>query len=109
MELNYYQAQAFKTASKFKSLMLERAVWGLGIAGEAGEVADLIKKEVGHEHTTDRDKMVKELGDVLWYTAMVAKAYNISLDEVAITNVAKLRERYPAGFDPERSKNREEG
>ena len=82
---------------------------GLGIAGEAGEVADLAKKQVFHAHpwnTDVADKLEKELGDVLWYVAATADSIGVTLDEVATMNVEKLRARYPAGFDPERSKNR---
>lgn len=81
----------------------------LGIAGEAGEVADLVKKAAFHEHPVDQDKLAKELGDVLWYVTAMALSIGVGLDEVMARNVAKLRERYPDGFDPERSKNRPEG
>lgn len=75
----------------------------LGIAGEAGEVADYVKKVVGHRHPLDREKMAKELGDVLWYLAVLAERFGYSLDQVAQMNVDKLRRRYPDGFSPERS------
>lgn len=49
-----------------------RRVWALGLVGEAGEVADLVKKFIGHDHPLDRSKMVKELGDVCWYVTALS-------------------------------------
>lgn len=82
------------------------AIWGLGIAGEAGEVADVIKKHLGHGHDLDTAQLTRELGDVLWYVAAIAKTIGVTLEEVARANIEKLQRRYPDGFDPERSKVR---
>jgi NTP pyrophosphatase (non-canonical NTP hydrolase) len=79
-----------------------------GLAGESGEVADLIKKQIGHGHDLDKDKLTKELGDVLWYLSQVAQQYEISLSTVATANIEKLRKRYPDGFTEAASKNRTE-
>ena len=84
------------------------AINALGIAGEAGEVADLVKKHVGHGHPLDRNKLAKELGDVLWYVAALAHDIGLDLSTVAALNVVKLRRRYPDGFSTERSINRVE-
>ena len=105
--LDRYQVEALRTAALSPDLTLRRAVLGLGIAGEAGEVADLIKKEVGHGHETDHDKIAKEIGDVLWYVATLADAYGFSLSEVANININKLKARYPDGFSSASSINRE--
>lgn len=80
----------------------------LGIAGEAGEVADLVKKIRHHGHDMDKDKLAKEIGDVLYYVAVMAIEIGMSLDQVAEANVAKLKMRYPDGFDPQGSRNRHE-
>jgi NTP pyrophosphatase (non-canonical NTP hydrolase) len=88
---------------------LNLATLGLGIAGEAGEVADIIKKIVGHGHPLDvptKDKLNKELGDVLWYVATLCYALNLQMEDVAEANIYKLRTRYPEGFSTERSMNR---
>ncbi len=77
-----------------------------GIGGEGGEVSDLLKKHVGHGHPLDRDKVKKELGDCLWYIAVMADAIGEKLSDVAEANVQKLLKRYPAGFDKDRSINR---
>ena len=84
----------------------EASVAGLGIASEAGEVADLLKKHLGHGHELDREKLKKELGDVLWYVARIAQHFGMGLEDVARANVAKLRQRYPSGFSTEASKRR---
>lgn len=77
--------------------------YALGLCGEAGELAELVKKNVHHEHDVERDKMVKEIGDVLHYLAGVATYYDITLEEAATMNLIKLQERYPKGFSPEDS------
>lgn len=79
---------------------------GLGIAGEAGEVADEIKKILFHGHPLNAQKLMKELGDVLWYAARICAILNVSFDEVAQMNIDKLKSRYPNGFEKERSLNR---
>ena len=78
----------------------------LGIAGEAGEVADAWKKVVYHKHPMDNEHFKRELGDVLWYIALIADTLGFSLEDVAQTNINKLTARYPNGWDIERSMHR---
>lgn len=106
MTLTDYQHLAARTMGSRKQSDLNLAVAGLGLTGEAGEVADLIKKTVGHGHALDRDKVLEELGDVLWYVAMMATLLDADLATIAQGNVDKLMRRYPDGFSTERSKNR---
>lgn len=108
LTLNAYQEQASFTAPSDLPEYLRLATYALGIAGEAGEVADMIKKELGHGHETDRVKLAKELGDVLWYVAALARLYGWTLSEVGQMNIDKLRARYPGGFSSEASINRTE-
>jgi len=82
------------------------AVFGLGLTGEAGEVADLLKKVIGHGHAVEHKKLIAELGDVLWYVAALANTFGLSLSEIADANEAKLRARYPDGFSYEASRRR---
>lgn len=70
----------------------------MGIAGEAGELTDLIKKQEFHGVPADRTKVLKELGDVLYYVTAMAIEHGWSLEVVAATNNAKLAARYPQGF-----------
>lgn len=82
-------------------------VWNaLGLAGEAGEVADTIKKAVFHQHGLNRDEMIKELGDVLWYVAALCSKLDVPLSEVMERNLAKLKQRYPDGYSSDASKVR---
>ena len=74
-------------------------VWNaIGLAGEAGEVADTIKKAVFHQHGLDRDELIKELGDVLWYVAALCTKLDVPLSEVMNRNIDKLMARYPDGY-----------
>jgi len=81
-------------------------VSALGLAGEAGGFANLVKKMTAYDHTVDPRVVADELGDVLWYVAEAASSCGLNLGEIASQNVAGLSERYPEGFDEVRSRNR---
>jgi NTP pyrophosphatase (non-canonical NTP hydrolase) len=104
VSLDSYQRDANRT-----NATADLANKGLGLCGEAGEVAELLKKHLYHGHPLDREKLRNELGDVLWYVATLASDFGISLSDVASANVDKLRRRYPEGFSMERSLNRDGG
>ncbi len=104
--LNDYQAAANRTAADDLAPDTALAVAALGLAGEAGEAAELVKKYLGHGHELDHDALTKELGDTLWYVSRVAHLIGVSLSGIASRNIAKLRARYPDGFTAERSINR---
>ena len=106
MSLNEYQRQSMRTAGDISHFETQLAVSGLGLAGESGEVADHIKKVVGHGHELDRAYVKKELGDALWYIQYTASLLGMTLEEVAQANIEKLKARYPEGFSSERSINR---
>lgn len=106
MELNRYQQLALRTAGHREDVQKTLINTALGLAGESGEVADIIKKTFYHGHLLDKGALYKELGDVLWYLAVMADALGYDLDEIAQANVDKLRARYPEGFSEERSINR---
>ena len=80
----------------------------MGLCGEAGECIDIVKKMMFQQHELDRDRLIEELGDVLWYCAELASGIGVTLGGVAARNIRKLKKRYPNGFDAERSRNREE-
>ena len=107
MTLDEYQALARRTLGD-RPPEQQLANAALGLAGEAGEVADMLKKHLFRDHPLDRDAVVKELGDCLWYVAGVATALGLSLDEIGARNIEKLRRRYPEGFSAERSLHRAE-
>jgi NTP pyrophosphatase (non-canonical NTP hydrolase) len=77
-----------------------------GLAGESGEIADHIKKYLFHGHTLDRYHILKELGDIQWYIVQMCHALDLTLDEVMVTNITKLEERYKDGFTHRASINR---
>lgn len=81
----------------------------LGLSGEVGEFNDMVKKWIFHEKPMDMEHAKKELGDVLWYVAMVCHSFGWNMDEVMQMNVDKLKARYPEGFDVNRSAHRTAG
>ena len=102
MDFHEYQRSAMRTAKP------DATIWEatMGLAGEAGETIDYLKKVYFHDHEYNPATLKKEIGDVLWYMALIAKIHGFSLQEVAELNIQKLWERYPEGFDPGRSRNR---
>lgn len=78
----------------------------LGLAGEVGEINDMIKKAVYHGHELNTAELFKELGDVMWYVALMADTYGVSIDFIAEMNIDKLKKRYPQGFSEQASLNR---
>lgn len=96
MNFDRYQTESRKTAI-YPSAGANLTYPVLGLCGEAGEVAEKYKKILRDKNGTidarDREALVKELGDVLWYLAQVASELSVSLDEVATLNLAKLADR----------------
>ena len=78
----------------------------LGLSGEVGELNDMIKKAVFHEKELNVDHARRELGDIMWYVAMMCYSFGWDLDEIMEINIDKLRARYPEGFDIVRANNR---
>jgi NTP pyrophosphatase (non-canonical NTP hydrolase) len=96
MECDEYQRAAMRTA-RDKNARDEFMHLVLGLVGEAGEIAEKVKKLVRDNNSDlaqlDRDDMAAELGDVLWYTAVLANFLGLSLDDVAQRNIDKLTDR----------------
>lgn len=86
-----------KVGSRNPKLLLS----ALGIAGEAGEIVELIKKHAFHNGPLDRTALRDELGDLLWYVATLCDALNVDLSTVMIDNLLKLGKRFPSGWSPE--------
>ena len=108
MTINEYQNAALRTAQtdKFSAsdLLLNSA---LGLCGESGEVADLVKKHRFQGHDLDLDHVAKELGDISWYLAVGAYSIGYDLETILQMNVDKLKARYPDGFSADRSLHRD--
>lgn len=108
MNGNEYQKLAMRTANFIANNdYFNLSNVGLGLSGESGEVADYIKKVLHQGHEMDNQKLAYELGDVLWYVALGCQTINIGMDKVMEMNIEKLRKRYPAGFESEKSIDRE--
>lgn len=105
MNINYYSELAMRTypGSNSEDMIMNGA---LGLSGEAGEFADLLKKHIFHKHEWDPVKFALELGDILWYVNLASVGLGYTLEEIAEMNIDKLRKRYPEGFDPKRSQDR---
>ena len=94
MTFNEYQENASKTAIYPEQFKLVYPA--LGLAGEAGEVAEKVKKHI-RDGVLDVDAVKKEMGDVLWYLAALASDLGIELEDVALANVEKLSSRKQRG------------
>jgi NTP pyrophosphatase (non-canonical NTP hydrolase) len=94
LTMNDYQNMAARTAiySSAHSLLYP----ALGLAGEAGEVANKIKKML-RDNKFDRDGVAAELGDVLWYVSALARDLNVDLNALAMQNLEKLYGRAARG------------
>lgn len=102
MELNDYQEVARETAIyPHEHNILGLVYTTLGLSGEAGEVANQVKKILRddnfHIHEVKRQELKLELGDVLWYLAMSSKELGFSLEEIASANLEKLKKRKDEG------------
>ena len=107
INLDRYQELANRSAGAGGQGERRIMVAALGLAGEAGEFANLVKNMTAHGHSFDSQALKDELGDVLWYLAEAATASGLDLNEIAQENVEKLLKRYPEGFSQESSINRE--
>ena len=107
MNINEYQKEAMTLLNPDipqREVLLNAL---MGLCGESGEAIDLMKKHLFQGHALDREKMIKELGDVAWYLAEAATGLGVDLSEVLQRNLDKLHARYPQGFDTQRSQHRE--
>lgn len=101
MNFDEYQKQALTTASynddEFKDLMH----WVLGVTGESGEIAEKFKKIIrdknGKISGENKAELSKEIGDVLWYLAVLAHQLDLSFDDIATSNLEKLKSRQKRG------------
>lgn len=115
-----YQNKSMRTRDDQASIRLVNAVMNdpekaqiitacMGLSGEVGELVDIFKKHIFHEKPLDDEHAVKELGDVLWYIALLCDAMGWDLETVMEINVRKLEERYPDGFDIDKANHRKDG
>ncbi len=93
-----YQREAERTRNPALSPRDRALDAAAGLAEEAGEVLGLIRKHQMQSKPLDADALRLELGDVLWCLSAVASDHGLSLEEIAASNVEKLRRRHPGGF-----------
>ena len=103
----FKDAKAGKPAEKYDLGGIFNAAFGL--SGEVGEFNDMLKKWIFHEKELDVVHAKKELGDIMWYVAMMCHSFGWELDEILQMNIDKLKARYPQGFDVALANNRKEG
>ena len=108
MQINEYQKLAMTTLNSQLSPKEVLINGVMGLCGESGEAIDIVKKHISQGHELDKEKLVKELGDIAWYLAETAYALGVDLEEVLELNIQKLKNRYPNGFSTENSVNRKE-
>ena len=110
MNFDGYQKKALETAIINPDPLMDKTIWAMGIAGEAGEVLEKWKKIVAYKNgkvtTEDLEGLKKELGDVVWYVAVMADSLGLSLSEVMEFNVEKLTSRKKRGTQKGEGDNR---
>ena len=109
MTVNEYQTLAMTTlnpALSQKDVLINSV---MGLCGESGEAIDIVKKWLAQGHELDKAHLAKELGDIAWYLAEAATALDIPLEQIFQANIDKLKQRYPDGFERERSITRLQG
>ena len=97
MNFREYQELTRRTANRSDPEVVLN--FALGLAGETGELLELIKKARFHRKPFRIDDAKKEAGDVLWYLAALIDALGFDMEDVAKTNIEKLRQRYPNKFE----------
>ena len=108
MNISEYQEKSKRTMNEDLTRNEAISNYSMGLAGECGEVVDLLKKYVYHKHPLSVGEMEKELGDVMWYVSALASTFNLDLGNICQKNVEQLKRRYPEKFDAELSRNRNE-
>ncbi|MDI6778399.1 MAG: nucleoside triphosphate pyrophosphohydrolase family protein [Patescibacteria group bacterium] len=105
IDLREYQKFVKKIAKKFENRNEEIMTWGLGISGEAGDVASCIKKTFAHEN--DQKTGIREnIGDTFWYMAAICNFFGWDIEEIIGENMAKLKKRCPKGFATKKAKRK---
>lgn len=98
MNFKEYEEAVSRTANTDLSYREKACNWALGIAGEAGEVTEVLKKYLFHEKPMDLNELQKELGDVLYYVQAMCNLFGLNLADCMQVNADKLAKRYPNGF-----------
>lgn len=110
MTFDEYQKLALTTAINNYEPLMQRTIWAMGVAGEAGEIVEKWKKIVAYDDGKVSDEKLaelsKELADVVWYIAVMADSLGLSFNEIMAQNVEKLKSRKARGVLKGRGDNR---
>lgn len=107
MTLNEYSQAALKFLNNDIQNQNDKLnLAALGLTGQSGQFADAWKKIYYHKHDININQLSLQLGDILWYIVVAAKALNLTLEDIAKLNIDKLSKRYPNGWDSKKSINR---
>jgi NTP pyrophosphatase (non-canonical NTP hydrolase) len=99
LDLRQYQESVKETAKKdFEKKEDELANWGLGVVGEAGDLAGCIKKTIYHDNNQTAG-IRENIGDTIWYLAMICNFFGWDFEEILFENIKKLKKRYTKGFN----------
>ena len=109
MNVNEYQELAMATLNlelNKKDVLINSV---MGLCGESGEAIDIVKKWLAQGHDLDKERLIKELGDIARYLAEAATALDLPLEQIFQANIDKLKKRYPNEFEVKRSLARLKG
>jgi NTP pyrophosphatase (non-canonical NTP hydrolase) len=110
MTFDEYQKQALTTAIHHPDPLMNKTIWAMGVAGEAGEVLEKWKKIVAYKEgvvtAEETAELGKELADVVWYVAVMAQQLGLSFEDIMQQNVAKLKSRKVRGVQRGAGDNR---
>ena len=110
MNFNDYQKLALTTAIFNPDPLMDKTIWAMGISGEAGELLDKWKKIVAYKEgkisKEDKEQIIKEMGDVMWYIALLAHSLDVQLEDVVDVNIKKLADRKERGVTKGEGDNR---
>jgi len=104
--LNGYAEAAMRTAKMFPAttfgvVSMDMLHAALGVGSDAGELVDAVKKHLIYGKPLDYENVIEEIGDVMWFLALMCQATGTSLEEVARENIKKLSKRYPEKYSDE--------
>lgn len=98
MNFKEYKEECMRTATFDGTATEKVCMLCMGIAGEAGEVIDYLKKVRFHGHNFDANILSNEVGDLMWYITVLLNYFHIDIEDVFAANIKKLKKRYPEGF-----------
>jgi NTP pyrophosphatase (non-canonical NTP hydrolase) len=106
MDIKTYVQNTERTRSKLDNKQLDNIHMGLGLITEAGELVDVLKKDLAYGKEIDWVNFQEEIGDILWYIAGLCNINGFDIEKIMDVNIDKLKARYPEKFTSENSIHR---